>query len=84
VKEHRNNIKLEQSKLSVISEHIINYDHTFDWENTKILDCESRFYKRIVSEMIHIKEQKVSLNLNSDTELLDETYFDILKELAHY
>jgi len=83
-KEHKNNIKLEQSKLSVISEHIINYDHTFDWENTKILDCEPRFYKRIVSEMIHIKEQKVSLNLNSDTELLDETYFDIIKELGHY
>jgi len=38
----------------------------------------------IMSEMIHIKEQKVSLNLNSDTELLDETYFDILNELAHH
>jgi len=34
--------------------------------------------------MIHIKEQKVSLNLNSDTEFLDDTYFDILNELAHY
>jgi len=28
LKEHRNNIKLEHSKLSVISEHIIKYDHT--------------------------------------------------------
>jgi len=35
-------------------------------------------FKRIVSEMIHIKEQNVSLNLNSDTELLDESYSDIL------
>jgi len=31
--------------------------------------------------MIHIKEQKASLNLNSDTELLDESYFDILKAM---
>jgi len=84
VSEHRNNIKQDQSKRSVITEHIINYNHTFDWENTKILDYEPRFYKRIVSEMIHIKEQKISLNLNSDTELLDDTYFDILSELAHY
>jgi len=83
VREHRNNIKQDQSKHSVISEHI-NYNHTFDWENIKILDYEPRFYKRIVSEMIHIKEQKISLNLNSDTELLDDTYFDILNELAHY
>jgi len=84
INEHRNNIKQDHSKHSVISEHIINYNHTFDWENTKILDCEPKFYKRIVSEMIHIKEQKVSLNLNSDTELLDKTYFDILEELVHY
>jgi len=32
--------------------------------------------------MIHIKEQNVRLNLNSDTELFDESYSDILNELA--
>jgi len=53
VKEHKNNIKQDPSKHSVISEHIIKYNHSFDWENTKILDCEPKFYKRIVSEMIH-------------------------------
>jgi len=60
------------------------YNHSFDWENTKIMDFESRYFKRIISEMIHIKEQKVSLNLNSDTELLDESYFDILYELTNH
>jgi len=48
------------------------------------LDYESRYFKRLVSEMIHIKQQKVSLNLDSDTELLDESYFDILSELANH
>jgi len=47
------------------------------------MDHESKYFKRIVSEIIHIKE-KVSLNLNSDTELLDETYFDILDELTNH
>jgi len=47
------------------------------------MDHESRYFKRIVSEMIHIKEQKVSLNLNN-TELLDKTYFDILNELTSH
>jgi len=88
IREHKNNIKLDQSKHSVISEHIIKFNHSFDWDNdwdnAKVVDCESKFYKRIISEMIHIKEQKTSLNLNSDTELLDESYFDILKELTGY
>jgi len=34
--------------------------------------------------MIHIKEQKFGLNSNSDIELLDESYFDILNELTSY
>jgi len=84
LKEHKINIKSDQSKHSVISEHIMKYNHTFDWENTKIMDHESRYYKRIISEMIHIKEQKISLNLNSDTELLDDSYFDILNELISH
>jgi len=84
LREHKNNLKQDQSKHSVISEHIIKYNHSFDWVNTKIMDHESKYFKRIISEMIYIKEQKVSLNLNSDTELLDETYFDILNELTSH
>jgi len=85
LKEHKNNLKQDQSKYSVISEHnIIEYNHSFDWDNTKIIDRESNFDKRTVSEMIHIKQQKVGLNLNSDTELLDDSYFDILNKLACY
>jgi len=82
IREHINNLKQDQTKHSVISEHIVNHNHSFDWDNTVILDREPRFYKRIISEMIHIKEQNFSLNLNSDTELLDESYFDILNELT--
>jgi len=48
------------------------------------MDRESNFYKRIVSEMIHIKEQNMVLNLNNDTELFDDSYSDILNELAGY
>jgi len=48
------------------------------------MDRETKFHKRIVSEMIHIKEQKFGLNLNSDTELLDVSYTHILYELTKY
>jgi len=84
LKEHKNNIKLDQSRYSVISQHITECNHSFDWEGIKIMNRETKFHKRIVSEMIHIKEQKCGLNLNSNTELLDASYSHILNELANY
>jgi len=59
VKEHANNIKLDSSKHLVISEHIINNQHLFEWEKVKILDFKHNFHKRIVSEMIQRTEKKV-------------------------
>jgi len=46
----------------------------------------THYHKRLISEMIHIKEQKNdinlnNLNLNNDTELLD-AYFNILDKLS--
>jgi len=63
LKEHKNNLKRDKSKHSVMSEHIIKYNHSFDWDNTRIMDRESNYFKRIVLEIIHIKEQKAGLNL---------------------
>jgi len=40
LKEHKNNIKLDHSKHSVVSEHIFNFNRAFDWENVQILDHE--------------------------------------------
>jgi len=50
---------------------------TLDWEKVSILDFEKNYHKRNISEMIHIKEQKNSLNLMKDTELLVNSYFNI-------
>jgi len=82
IKEHYNNIKTDKSKHSVITEHIINFNHNFDWDNIKIMDTESNYNKRLVSEMLHIKEQKNGINLHKDTELLDESYSAILSDLS--
>jgi len=82
INEHFKNIKLNPQKHSVISDHILELDHIFDWENAKILDFESFYYKRLISEMIHIREQKNGLNLKKDRELLEDSYFDILDGLA--
>jgi len=41
---------------------MLNHSHSFDWTNVKILDTEDNYYKRLVSEMLHIKEQSNGLN----------------------
>jgi len=48
VKEHRNNIKLDESKNSVISEHMLSCNHSFDWNQVRILDIEPNYNKRLI------------------------------------
>jgi len=52
VKEYISNIKLDPTKHSVVSEHILTSNHSFDWKNVKILDYERNYYKRLTSEML--------------------------------
>jgi len=58
------------------------YSHSFDWDNIQILDTESNYYKKSISEMLHIKEQVNAINAQIDIELLDESYFDVLDSLS--
>jgi len=51
---------------------MLNQDHTFDWKNIKILDTESNYNKRLISEMLHIKEQVNGIYSQKDTDFLDE------------
>ena len=60
ISEHINN----KNKESVVFNHKrqFNPNHEFDWEKTQILDRESNYNKRIVSEMIHINCTKNTIN----------------------
>lgn len=60
----------------MVKDHSINENHRIDWKNTKILDREPNYYKRMVSEAIYIKEQKCGLNLQTDINMLDKAYTD--------
>ncbi|KYN20120.1 hypothetical protein ALC57_07527, partial [Trachymyrmex cornetzi] len=80
VKEHKNDIRKIDGNLSVISEHRLSSNHEFDWEGVEIMDSERWMYKRRISEMLFIKLQKNGLNLQSDTDLLHNSYIPILEE----
>jgi len=83
IKEHISNVRSSNSKQSVIAEHTLKYSHSFDWDNIKILDSEPNYYKRLTSEMLHIKEQTNGINSQKDTELLDDCYTEILNTLSY-
>ncbi|KAG5321378.1 IPYR pyrophosphatase, partial [Pseudoatta argentina] len=54
LQEHISDIKKNTGSPTVITDHRINFDHNFKWNDVRILDCESSYNKRLVSEMIHI------------------------------
>jgi len=81
ISEHRKHIKKTTTTQSVITEHRFKYSHEFNWDSIEILDKERILSKRLISETIHIKRQKNSLNLQSDTECLDDGIITILNKL---
>ena len=77
IKEHQNN----NNPDAVVFQHMSEHSHEFDWDNTKILDYEYHYYKRLVSEMIHIKSNKNSINKKEDVKVLNPSYFQLLRLL---
>ncbi|EFN65097.1 hypothetical protein EAG_00792, partial [Camponotus floridanus] len=70
-RKHMNRVTTNKS---VITEHRLNFDHEFKWDEVKILDKESFYNKRLISEMICIKRQHNGLNLQTDTDCFPDIY----------
>jgi len=81
INEHVKNITSDESKHSVITKHMLDNDHTFDWQNVKILNYESNYFKRLIAEMIYIKSQDNGLNSVDDIECLESSYFNLLTRI---
>ncbi|KYN07135.1 hypothetical protein ALC62_01943, partial [Cyphomyrmex costatus] len=81
IKEHKNNLHSTSGTFSVVSGHRLHHSHDFDWDDTQILDVESSYNRRIISENIHIKLQKNGLNIQNECDSLNHTYNDILDKL---
>ena len=83
LREHISDIRKNTGSPTVITDHRINCNHNFKWNDVKILDCDSSYNNRL-SEMIHIKKQKQGLNRQNDTEALSETYSQIIQSLSPF
>jgi len=51
-------INKKNGTVSVISNHRLEHKHEFNWEDIKILDTEPSYQKRIISEMVYIKNNR--------------------------
>jgi len=54
------------------------------YKEVRILDSESNYNKKLILEMLHIKEQFNSINSQKNTEFLDDSYFCSLDNLSNY
>jgi len=57
-------------------------NHTFNWQNVKIIDYETNYFKRLISEIIHIKIQDNGLNSVDDIKCLNSSYFNLLTRIV--
>ncbi|KAL6417635.1 hypothetical protein ACFW04_012605 [Cataglyphis niger] len=81
IKEHRNHIRRNTSSHSVITDHRLQHNHEFKWNDVKILDTEPIYNKRLISKILFIKRQNNSLNLQTDTECFHEAYVNTINKL---
>ena len=61
-REHADVVKTFNTKKSVLSQHVMNFDHRIDWYNVKILKSESHAYRRCVAESFLINQKACSCN----------------------
>jgi len=64
------NVKVDESRHSVITKHMLEKN---DWQNVKIMDFETNYFKRLISEMIYKKTQENGLNSVENIECLDSS-----------
>lgn len=78
---HKSDIKppIRNSQASTLCQHSYNTGHYFDFDGTKILDVENKYFNRMFLEMVHINANyKLSVNKRSDTDDLSKVYSGLI------
>lgn len=63
IKDHKINLKYNVKIIQLCQTHLKN--HNIDWQNTKILDKESRYYSRLMGKMLHIRSNNSAINVKN-------------------
>lgn len=73
-----NGHKYDKKNQTALSKHARQHNHTFNFQDTKILKTEYNQQKREIHEMICIKQNPNSLNAKTDIKNLNKIYYNIL------
>ena len=73
--------KINASDLSALCEHSVAMDHIISWTDTKILELETDYRKRLFFESWHINAKPLVMNRN-DGSSFPAVYLDLLKLLS--
>lgn len=66
---------------TALSNHTISTGHKFDFDNYRILNHESNYYKRIFKEMIFINKEQNSINFQTDINNLNNIYVNLIQQI---
>ena len=77
--EHKKNINRHPKYHNVVTQHRLDFGHEMDWNKPRILDIETNWYRRLTSEMLHIKSNNCTLNAQTDTKKLSDIYKATIK-----
>lgn len=75
---HRSDINLGNNGCA-LAQHALSQNHSFDFEQCKIMDVEPNLAKRKLKEMIHIVRTPITCNLRTDTANLSQLYTNLIK-----
>lgn len=78
--QHKSDITRE-NKICALATHCRTKKHTMNFENTEIVDAESRVDKRSFLEMVHIQKNANSMNAKTDTRNLSNIYAYLISKI---
>lgn len=81
IKQHKADSKAKHIKNNCtgLTQHTLNTGHTFDFDQTEILDTQHKLSKRLIVETLYINQfREKSVNLKSDIDDMNPVYMQIL------
>lgn len=79
LKNRLNGHKYDKKNKTALTSHMTEKNHTFNYNNVKILRTENNTKKRELYEMIEIQRNSKSINSKTDTKHLSKIYHNIIK-----
>lgn len=76
---HKSDITRKRDRCALAS-HVINNNHTIDWDGVQVLEVEQNTSKRLILEMYHISRIDNTINKKSDTQQLSNIYTYLLSQ----